>query len=67
MARCGSGSGLMMAGAIVTVIGLLVAAVEVAAIPRYWMTFVVGVGLLGLGALRWAIRRAGDGEGTARR
>jgi hypothetical protein len=43
MNGCRSGSGLITAGAIVTVIGLLVVTVEMARVPRYWMTFLVGV------------------------
>ncbi len=55
MWRCGAGSGLFLAGAIVTTIGLGLVLIHTFAVPRHWTTLFVGVGLLGLGALRRAI------------
>jgi hypothetical protein len=52
MARRCSGSGLMLAGLIVSVVGLSVALIETFDIPRYWTTLAIGVALLIIGALR---------------
>jgi len=49
-----SGSGLMVAGAIVIVIGFGVALIKALNLPNYWIPLVVGIGLLVIGAIRWA-------------
>lgn len=48
-----SGTGLMIAGAIVIVIGFGVALVKALNLPNYWIPLVVGIGLLVIGAIRW--------------
>jgi hypothetical protein len=60
--RC-AGGGLLLAGAIVAVIGLATGLTATLAIPREWTTFTVGVGLLALGALRRVIRGGGTVKG----
>lgn len=49
-----SGTGLVIAGAIVIVIGFGVALVKALNLPNYWIPLVVGIGLLVIGAIRWA-------------
>lgn len=49
----GSGRGLMMAGVIVTFIGLCIVMVRVFRVPEYWVPLMVGVGLFILGLIRW--------------
>lgn len=44
----------MMAGAIVIVIGFGVALIKALILPNYWIPLVVGIGLLVVGAIRWA-------------
>jgi hypothetical protein len=53
--RCGS-NGLLLAGTIVTVIGLGVALISTLGIPRHWTTVGVGLALLAAGAVRRALR-----------
>ena len=48
-----SSSGLMMAGAIVTFIGLCIILIRVLRVPAYWVPFMVGVGLFLMGFIRW--------------
>jgi membrane protein required for beta-lactamase induction len=57
--RC-SGTGLMLAGAIVALVGLLIAISVTFGVPRHWMVFMIGVALLGAGAVR---RRLGPSRG----
>ncbi|MBI4588105.1 MAG: hypothetical protein HY725_04660 [Candidatus Rokubacteria bacterium] len=57
-----SGSGLMLAGGIVIVIGFGVALIKALDLPNYWIPLVVGVGLFVVGAIRWATSR-GDSSG----
>lgn len=52
MARRCAGSGLMLAGLIVTVVGLAVVVMHTWHIPGYWTTLAVGIALLLAGALR---------------
>jgi len=52
MARRCSGNGLMLAGLIVTLVGLAVALRATLQIPGDWTTVAVGVVLLTAGALR---------------
>ena len=53
--RC-SGNGLILAGLIVTLIGLAIVATRTFHIPREWVTVGVGFALLAAGAARRAFR-----------
>jgi hypothetical protein len=53
MMRDRSGRGLMTAGAIVTLIGLVIVLVRVFRVPEYAVPLMVGVGLFLLGLIRW--------------
>lgn len=53
----GSGKGLMMAGAIVTFVGLCIVLIRVLQVPQYWAPLMVGVGLFLLGLVRWLTSR----------
>ena len=55
-----SGSGLMLAGAIIIVIGFGVALIKAWNLPNYWIPLVVGIGLVVIGAIRWLT--SGDGS-----
>jgi len=57
MARTGGGRGLMVAGGIVSVIGLGIVLVKALSIPRYWVPLVAGVGLFLIGLVRWTMSR----------
>ena len=48
-----SGRSLMMAGAIVTFVGLCVVLIRVLRVPEYWVPLMVGVGLFLMGLIRW--------------
>lgn len=48
-----SGARLMMAGVIVTFIGLCIVIIRLLRVPEYWVPFMVGVGLFLLGLIRW--------------
>lgn len=61
--RC-SGGGLMLAGLIVTMVGLALALGVTLQIPRHWTPVLIGVVLFAIGAVRWAI--AGRREGPRR-
>lgn len=58
--RCG-GNGLILAGVIVTLVGLGVVLVRTLAVPREWVTVLVGLALVGAGLVRRALR-SGDGS-----
>jgi hypothetical protein len=58
--RC-SGNGLLLAGVIVTLVGLGIVLTRALAIPREWTTVLVGLALLAAGAARRALR-SGDGS-----
>lgn len=58
--RCG-GNGLILAGVIVTLVGLGVVLVRTLAVPREWVTVLVGLALLAAGLVRRALR-SGDGS-----
>lgn len=47
-----SGKGLMMAGLIVTLIGIGIVLVRTLQVPGYWIPLAVGVALLVVGAIR---------------
>jgi hypothetical protein len=53
----GAGRGLMMAGALVTLIGLGIVLVKTLRIPGHWMPVFVGLGLFIAGVLLWATSR----------
>ena len=52
-----SGGRLMMAGAIVTFIGLCIVLIRVSRVPEYWTPVMVGVGIFLLGLIRWLISK----------
>jgi mannose/fructose/N-acetylgalactosamine-specific phosphotransferase system component IIC len=52
-----SGRGLMMAGGIVTFVGLCIVLIRVLRVPEYWMPLMVGFGLFLLGLIRWLTTR----------
>lgn len=58
--RCG-GNGLILAGVIVTLVGLGVVLIRTLAVPREWVTVLVGLALVGAGLARRALR-SGDGS-----
>jgi hypothetical protein len=58
--RCG-GNGLILAGVIVTLVGLGIVLVRTLTIPREWVTVLIGLALLGAGLVRRALR-SGDGS-----
>ena len=53
-ARCG-GNGLLLAGLIVTLVGLGVVVLRTFAIPREWTPVLVGVALMAAGVARRAL------------
>ena len=53
--RC-AGNGLLLAGMIVTLVGLAVALTATLRIPRHWTTVGVGLALLATGVVRRALR-----------
>jgi len=60
-----SGFGLLLAGSVVTLIGLAVALRHTFAIPDHWTTVVVGLALLGAGAVRAVLRGPRRDAGTS--
>ena len=55
-----SGTGLMLPGAIVILIGFGVALLQAWNLPNYWIPVVVGIGLVVIGAIRWLMSRGGS-------
>lgn len=53
--RC-AGNGLLLAGMIVTLVGLAVVLTATLGIPRHWTTVGVGLALLATGVVRRALR-----------
>jgi len=53
--RC-AGNGLLLAGMIVTLVGLAVALTATLGIPRHWTTVGVGLALLATGVVRRVLR-----------
>jgi Na+/H+ antiporter NhaD/arsenite permease-like protein len=47
----------MMAGLIVTFIGLCIVLIRLLRVPEHWVPLMVGVGLFLLGLVRWATRK----------
>ena len=56
MARRQGGS-LMMAGGILTFIGLCIVLIRVLKVPEYWVPLMVGLGLFLMGLIRWLTHR----------
>jgi hypothetical protein len=56
MAQRHSGNGLIVAGVVVTLVGLAIVVMETLKLPRSWMVVFVGVALLAAGAARRAFR-----------
>jgi hypothetical protein len=52
-----AGRGLMVAGAIVTAVGIGVVLMKTLRLPGYWMPLIVGIGLLVAGVITWATSR----------
>lgn len=52
-----SGGHLMMAGLIVTFIGLCIVLIRLLQVPQYWVPLMVGVGIFLLGLVRWLTSR----------
>ena len=52
-----SGRGLMVAGAIVAIVGLGIVLVRTMSLPGYWMPLIVGVALFLAGVVTWATSR----------
>ncbi len=52
-----SGRGLMLAGAIVTFVGVCIVLIRLLRVPEYWVPLMVGVGLFLLGLIRWLTAR----------
>lgn len=47
-----SGNGLIVAGTIVSFVGLVIVLVKVLRVPEFWVPLMVGLGLLALGVIR---------------
>jgi hypothetical protein len=56
MAR-NAGGKLMMAGLIITFIGLCIVLIRVLQVPQYWIPLLVGVGIFLVGLVRWLTTR----------
>ena len=50
-----SGSNLMVAGLIVSFVGLCIVLIRVMHVPAYWAPLMVGIGIFLLGLIRWLI------------
>jgi hypothetical protein len=61
MARA-SGNGLLLAGTILTFIGLCIVLVRIWHVPAYWVPLMAGVGLLLLGLVRRLTSKESGGE-----
>ena len=61
--RC-AGMGLLLAGSIVTLVGLIIAITATFGIARHWTVVMVGVALLLVGAARRALGDHRGGTGT---
>jgi hypothetical protein len=48
-----SGSNLMVAGLIVSFVGLCIVVIRVMHVPAYWTPLMVGIGIFLLGLIRW--------------
>jgi hypothetical protein len=54
------GRGLMMAGAILMVIGAGVILIRTFEVPPHWMPLIVGIGLFFAGLIAWVTKRDGS-------
>lgn len=61
MART-SGNGLLLAGTILTFIGLCIVLVRVWHVPAYWVPLMVGIGLIVMGLVRRLTSRSSGGD-----
>ncbi len=61
MARA-SGNGLLLAGTILTFIGLCIVLVRIWHVPAYWVPLMAGIGLLLLGLVRRLTSRDSRGD-----
>ena len=61
MART-SGNGLLLAGTILTFIGLCIVLVRVWHVPAYWVPLMVGIGLIVMGLGRRLTSRSSGGD-----
>ena len=52
-----SGAGLIMAGAIVSFVGVCIVLVKTLHVPEYWVPLMVGIGLLLMGIVRRMTRK----------
>jgi len=57
-----SGNRLLLAGTIVTFIGLCIVLVRVWHVPAYWVPLMVGIGLIVMGLLRRLTSRSSGGD-----
>ncbi|MGH7388193.1 MAG: hypothetical protein ACREM3_01875 [Candidatus Rokuibacteriota bacterium] len=57
MSQRTAGRGLMVAGTLVTIVGLGIVAMRTLDVPRYWMPVIVGVALFVAGVVTWATSR----------
>lgn len=57
-----SGNGLLLAGTILTFIGLCIVLVRVWHVPAYWVPLMVGIGLIVMGLVRRLTSRSSGGD-----
>ena len=57
-----SGKGLLLAGTILTFIGLCIVLVRVWHVPAYWVPLMVGIGLIVMGFVRRVTSRSSGGD-----
>ncbi|HEU5323482.1 MAG TPA: hypothetical protein VFX28_21940 [Methylomirabilota bacterium] len=58
--RARSGDGLIVAGVIVTLVGLVIVAIRELGLPRHWVPVLVGVALVVAGLIRRLSSRRRD-------
>ena len=51
------GSGLMMAGAIISLVGIGIVLMRALSIPRHWLPLLVGLALFLIGVIRWTLSK----------
>jgi hypothetical protein len=57
-----SGSSLIFAGTILSVIGVGIVLIKVLNVPEYWVPLIVGLGLILIGVIRRSISRQPGGD-----
>jgi hypothetical protein len=57
-----AGNGLLLAGTILSVIGVGIVLIKVFRVPEYWVPLIVGLGLIAMGLVRRATTRSPKGE-----